>query len=327
MEPKFETVEADTESSFRSIWFSCPSFAEDHTWHYHPEFELTWMVRSQGTRFVGDSIEPYRAGDLVLMGPNLPHCWHDEPCAPEPDDGPEVIVLQFRPESFGGDFLGLPELDAIKRLLRTSKCGLHIRGQTALRVHQKMQTILGRKGMMRLIGLLEILQLLADGQGDLRTLASADYHITNDITEANRKRIELIHRYVRQNLAGDINQSEVARLVSLTPPAFSRFFRKATGQTFVGFVNLLRINEVCRAIVEGSECITNIAMNCGYNNIANFNRQFQALKGMNPSQFKEKHQRLAQSATMLSPDPASVRTPKDARQYGQFGMVNAPPST
>ena len=78
MEPKFETVEVDAASSFRSMWVSCASFAEDHTWHYHPEFELTWIVKSQGTRFVGDNIEAYRAGDLVLTGPNLPHCWHDE---------------------------------------------------------------------------------------------------------------------------------------------------------------------------------------------------------------------------------------------------------
>ena len=100
----------------------------------------------------------------------------------------------------------------------------------------------------------------------------------------------------------DINQADVARLVGLTPPAFSRFFRRATGQTFVGFVNILRINEVCRAMLEGSECITNIAMRCGYNNIANFNRQFLAQKGMNPSQYRERHQRLRQNAKLFAAD-------------------------
>ena len=303
MEPRFETVEVDAASSFRSMWFTCASFAEDHTWHYHPEFELTWMIRSHGTRFVGDNIEPYRPGDIVLIGPDLPHCWHDE----SDGDSPEAVVIQFRPETFGRDFLDLPEFEPIKRLFRASKCGLHIDGETATRVQAQLRALFEKKGIARLIGLLDVLRVLAESENDLRYLASADYHITNDITEVNRQRVELIHRYVRQNLASEINQADVARLVSLTPPAFSRFFRRATGQTFVGFVNILRINEVCRTMTESNECITSIAMNCGYNNIANFNRQFLALKGMNPSQFRERHLRLKHNAIQFTVDTASSR--------------------
>lgn len=305
MEPRFETVEADAASSFRSMWFTCPSFAEDHTWHYHPEFELIWIVRSRGTRFIGDNIETYRPGDVVLIGPNLPHCWHDEP----DDDSvkPEAVVVQFRPETFGRDFLDLPEFEPIKRLFRASKCGLHIEGKTAACVQAQMRVLFESKGIARLIGLLDILRVIAESENDLRYLASADYHITNDITEVNRQRIELIHRHVRQNLSSEINQADVARLVGLTPPAFSRFFRRATGQTFVGFVNILRVNEVCRTMTESGECITNIAMNCGYNNIANFNRQFLALKGMNPSQYRDRHLRLKQNAILFSMDNAAAR--------------------
>ena len=305
MDPRFETVQADAASSFRCLWFTCRNFAEDHTWHYHPEFELVWVVRGHGTRFVGDNIESYHPDDLVLIGPNMPHCWHSETEA----GGylPEAAVVQFRPEMFGHDFLDLPEFERIKRLFRASKCGLHIEGETADRVQARMRSLFEKKGIARLIGLLDILRVLAEAENDLRYLASADYHITNDITELNRHRIEMIHRHVRQNLSSEINQADVAHLVGLTPPAFSRFFRRATGQTFVGFVNILRINEVCRAMTEGGECITNIAMNCGYNNIANFNRQFLALKGMNPSQYRERHLRLKQNATAFPADNVSPR--------------------
>ena len=305
MDPRFETVQADAASSFRCLWFTCRNFAEDHTWHYHPEFELVWVVRGHGTRFVGDNIESYHPDDLVLIGPNMPHCWHSETEA----GGylPEAAVVQFRPEMFGHDFLDLPEFERIKRLFRASKCGLHIEGETAEHVQAQMRSLFERKGIARLIGLLDILRVLAEAENDLRYLASADYHITNDITELNRHRIEMIHRHVRQNLSSEINQADVAHLVGLTPPAFSRFFRRATGQTFVGFVNILRINEVCRAMTEGGECITNIAMNCGYNNIANFNRQFLALKGMNPSQYRERHLRLKQNATAFPADNVSPR--------------------
>jgi AraC-like DNA-binding protein len=297
MEPRLETVQADAAGSFRSKWISCASFAADHTWHYHPEFELSWIVRSRGTRFIGDNIEPYHTGDLVLLGPNLPHCWHDER---EADCGEsQAVVVQFRPEMFGHDFMDLPEFQPIKRLFRAAKCGLQVRGPTAVQAQSLLLDLLQKTGLSRLTGLLEILRVLAEGEADLRPLASIDYHLTNDITEVNRQRIEAVHRHVREHLCDDINQAEVARLVGLTPPAFSRFFRKATGQTFVGFVNILRINEVCRAMTESADCITQIALSCGYNNIANFNRQFLAVKGMNPSQYREQHQRLQHSASQF----------------------------
>jgi AraC-like DNA-binding protein len=292
MDPNFETVQKDSESSFRSLRFSCSRFADDHTWHYHPEFELTWVLRSQGTRFVGDSIEPYCTDDLILLGPNLPHCLHDEPDANSLGVTPEVIVVQFRPESFGVDFLGLPEIRRISALMRASKRGLQVRHDTSARARELMLELPAKSGAGRLITLLEILEVIATHSEDVRALASADYHITNDINELSRRRIETIHRHVRENLTREISQSEIASKVGLTPAAFSRFFRKATGQTFVGFVNILRINEVCQRLMDGRECITDIAMSCGYNNIANFNRQFMAVKGMNPSQFREQRQRL-----------------------------------
>jgi AraC-like DNA-binding protein len=292
MIPNFETAQADVDSSFRSTRLTCASFAEDHSWHCHPEFELTWILRSEGTRFVGDSIAPYRADDLVLIGPNLPHCYQDEPATAGSNPGADLITLQFRPEVFGADFLGLPETRQLKELLRSSTRGLHVQGETSSKVRDLMLLTLEKQGMARLMCLLEILQTLTEGRRNLRSLASADYRIDNGITQTNRSRIELIHRHVRENLSRQISQRDIAALVNLTPQPFSRFFRKATGQTFVRFVNVLRISAVCRLLEETDDCITTIAMNCGYNNIAHFNRQFMALKGMSPRQFRDRAQHL-----------------------------------
>lgn len=303
MEPNFETVETDTDSSFRSMRFSCVSFEQDHTWHYHPEYELTWIMRGQGTRFVGDSIERYRTDDLVLMGPNLPHCYHDEPQLPARRGGADLVVLQFRPQTFGSDFMGLPEARSIAALLRAAKSGFQVQGKTAERAREMMRQILDKSGIARLTSLLELLELLSHGGTDLRPLASADYHINNDINTTNRRRIEMIHRHVREHLDDEINQADVARLVGLTPSAFSRFFRRATGQTFVGFVNILRVNEACRKLAETDTCITEIAFSCGYWSIANFNRQFLHQKGMNPTQFRERRMWLVENRTGPTNDP------------------------
>ena len=122
-------------------------------------------------------------------------------------------------------------------------------------------------------------------------LAASDYRLNNDITPINRHRIEIVHRYVRESLELEISQAEIAERLGMTAPSFSRFFRAATGQTFVDFVNILRVHKACRMLGGGVASITEIAMDCGYRNISNFNRQFRALKGMNPSEYRE-HARL-----------------------------------
>ncbi len=314
MKANFESVQPDAGSSFRSMQLTCASFGDDHGWHYHPEFELTWIVRGAGTRFIGDSIVPFRAGDLVLIGPNVPHCYQHEPPAVDSDRGRDLITLQFRPEAFGADFLGLPETRQIRQLLHSSKRGLQVQGETSSKVRELMRLTLKKRGIARLMCLLEILQALTDGWRDLQCLASADGHIDEDITEIHRGRIELIEHHVRENLSRPIRQREIAALVNLTPQPFSRFFRKATGQTFVRFVNILRINAVCRLLVETDDCITDIAMNCGYNSIAHFNRQFAALKSMTPRQFR-------QTAPLRQDDRAIVPA-RSATAGGSKVLVN-----
>ncbi|TQV80104.1 AraC family transcriptional regulator [Exilibacterium tricleocarpae] len=285
MDPKFEAIESDANSSFRCHHFYCTSFADDHTWHYHPEYELTWIIQSSGTRFVGDSIEHFSPDDLVLVGPNLPHCWYNDLIPRTPDSHTETMVVQFRKDFLGHDFLRLPESVPIKYLLERAKNGIAIEADTAVKIRKLLRDMLAAGSLERMIILLQILHALASSK-DIRTLTSEKYHLENDINPLNRSRIERIHKYVREHIGEEISQTEIAKLAALTPPAFSRFFKKATGLTFVKFVNLLRINEACRLLVIDEMEITEIAYACGYNNISNFNRQFLSIKGLNPSDYK-----------------------------------------
>ena len=294
MDPRFEAVQSDINSSFRCQHFTCRSFAENHTWHYHPEYELTWIIRSEGTRFIGDSIQRFDRGDLVLVGPNLPHCWHNEPRVGAMDE-PELVVVQFKSDCCGADLFSLPEAAPIRRMLDLAACGIHFAGAGVARVGELMREMVDATGMERLLRLIETLHALASCSM-YTLLASADYHSNNEINPVTRRRIEIVHQYVRDNLDGDICQAEIANVLGLGPPAFSRFFRAATGQTFVGFVNLLRVSEACRLLSDERLNITVVAMECGYRNISNFNRQFLALKGMNPSDYRERVRRLSAHA-------------------------------
>jgi AraC-like DNA-binding protein len=284
MRPMFEAIHSDADSSFRCLQFSCKRFSDDHTWHYHPEYELAYVVSSEGTRFIGDSIQHYGPGDLVLLGPNLPHCWNDEPHSLEIPT-PELIVLQFTAQSFGDGFLSLEEAAPIKRLLESAEVGLHFSDTLSTEAADLMRAAVRQTGLDRLLRLLEILDLLARRRTS-SPLATPEYRLTSSISPINQRRIEKTHRYIHENLAGEIRQADIAQMLTLSPPAFSRFFQNAMGRTFVTFVNTLRVNEACRRLLNSSLPVTEIAMACGYNNVSNFNRQFLAFKGMSPSAYR-----------------------------------------
>ncbi|WOH38112.1 AraC family transcriptional regulator [Thalassotalea fonticola] len=283
MEPVFENVQTNEGSSFSCFRVKCHDLNEDHDWHYHPEYELIWIIRGEGTRFVGDCVEPYQSGDMVLIGPNLPHCWQNSYSQFSKDS--ELLVIQFNSSCFGADFLQLPEAGLISRLLINATKGLSISGKTAVKISKQMSFLYQQQGMNKLLSLIKILDQLASSD-ELKVLTTPEYDLHSNINNTNLRRIENIYSYVRTNLGEDINQTEIAGIVGLTTQGFSRFFKKYTGLTFVKFVNILRINEACRLLVRENFDVTQIAYMCGYQNISNFNRRFQEIKGSTPSDFR-----------------------------------------
>jgi AraC-like DNA-binding protein len=283
MNPLFEAVQSDISSSFRSRHFKCESFAQDHPWHYHPEYELTWIIASSGTRFVGDSIQGYAAGDLVLVGPDLPHCWQNDTVPGA--QTPELTVVQFHPAGFGSSFLGLQEVKPLAALLDRASRGLAFDAATAARVGALLRDLVELQGLGRLARLLEILHTLSSAEGGI-PLASADYRPCEDLDPSRRRKLELVRRYVDDNLGAEIRQAEIAARLWMSSPVFSRFFKVATGGTFISYVNRARVKEACRLLNCTEQSVTDVAMRCGYQNISNFNRQFRALKGMNPSEYR-----------------------------------------
>lgn len=288
MDPRLETIQPDANSAFRGVCFECETLAQDHPWHYHPEFELTWVVTGAGTRFVGDSAQPYRPGDLVLVGPNLPHCWHNDP---HPTERPRLVVVQFRADGFGPGFFDLPEFNHVRTLLARASRAMAFDPPTARRVGARLRALVDQSGVARLARLLEVLDLLS--LAPAVPLASESYDAARAVTLTNRRKLDAVQDYVREGLGEEIRQAEIAQRLGMSSSAFSRFFKLATGETFVGFVNILRVNAACRLLGGTDRAVIDIAMECGYQNISNFNRQFRALKGMNPSEYRQHLRRLS----------------------------------
>jgi AraC-like DNA-binding protein len=278
MQAALEHIPHSTEASFLVKQRDDRRF--DFWWHFHPECELNFIEHSRGRRLVGDAIAEYDDGDLVLIGPDVPHAWSSHA------DGHvrrhRSIVVQFLPGFLGEEFLRRSELTAIARLLERSRRGLQFVGPVQQRVGRQIQELPRMQGMSRLLVLLSILDELAAAEA--RPLASAGY--VPNLHQGNIRRVNEVLAFIEEHFTERITQADAARIVHLTPSAFSRFFHQSVGKGFKRHVNELRIGRACRLLIETDRPITEIALESGFTNLANFNRRFLEQKGMSPRRFR-----------------------------------------
>ncbi len=281
MQPAFEKVSIRADESFRCHEYRVKRFASP--WHQHPEVELTLIVSSSGLRFVGDQIEPFDAGDLVLVGPSLPHCWlnHEQP----PRGGAAAVVVQFGEAFLGSDFLRAPELHAVRRLLRRAARGLCFGARARATVHERMRRLPKLHGSRRLLALLEVLESLASA-ADARALSSAGFRPL--LEPASAARIDRVHRFLLEHLCDEIRLEQVAALAHLSPGAFCRYFKRATGKPLMAAVNEMRVGHACRLLLEESRSVSEICYASGFNNLSHFNRQFRRRVGCAPSDYRRR---------------------------------------
>lgn len=263
--------------------FACREYATARfisPFHFHPECELTLIEASHGLRFVGDSIERFAPGDLVLLGPELPHYWNNPP---EWRGQAKSIVVQFLPEVIGS----APEFTAVRALLQRAGRGIHFTGHSAREATERMRRMTNLAPVPRLLLLVETLHLLSSARGT-RLLASAGYAPVFNVEDQSR--LARVLDYVNVALAEGVEQREAARRAGLTPAGFSRYFRRKLGHTFEDFVNEVRVGRICRALIDEPErTVAEIAFAHGYNNLANFNRQFLRRTGLSPMAYRRKH--------------------------------------
>jgi AraC-like DNA-binding protein len=282
VKPVFEqTPRAQGES------FHCEVVRSDSyhaAWHFHPEYQLTLVIRSDGHRLVGDQISPLGSGDLVFVGSNLPHVWQqDESRRNDAAHAVHAIIVRFLETFAGKDFLEIPEMERVRRLFRRSARGLQVTGKTYEVVSEKMQGLPDLTGLERIGGLLSILETLARSK-ELKPIASPGFVPTLD--RSDQDRMQRVCNYINAHLAESIDRTRVAREAHLSEGAFSRFFKLRTGKTLPRFVNELRVGRACRLLVEDEAKITDVALDCGFSNLTNFNRRFLEITGLSPGNYR-----------------------------------------
>lgn len=278
MQPSVENIPADERRSFACRRFTLRRFP--FAWHVHPEAELTLIVRGRGQRYVGDHMAEFGPGDLVLLGPGLPHTWAS---SPDQRGGSESIVIQFLPTCFGEGFFDRPEMRGIGALLQRAQVGLRFGGRAADEAAREMRAMPERPPLGRMTGLIELLDRLARLRRVERLSSSP---ATGRLRDADRRRIDRACRVIERRFTEPLRLDDVAPVVHLHPASFARFFKRMTGQTFVEYVNRLRVAHACRLLIETDQQITAICFDSGFGNVSNFNRVFRREKRTTPRAFR-----------------------------------------
>jgi len=287
MKVAYHQVTQTAQESFRVMELRGPGY--QCTWHFHPEFQIGLVLQGTGHRIVGDNISPLEAGDLALLGPNLPHAWQFEASASGARRELHAIIVYFREDSLGADFLQRPEAAPIRRLLRRAATGLSVKGRARRAAAALLTAMAAHEGFQRVLDLLQLLHLLA-GSDELVPICSAGF--LPRLPDQDGERLRRVCELIQQRLGEPLHRDEVAKLAHFSPAAFSRFFKARTGKTFHDFVTELRIGRACRLLSEHELNVTEVALACGFANVASFNRAFRRTKQANPTQFRKKLQAM-----------------------------------
>lgn len=260
--------------SFVAYSFSVPSFK--FKWHYHPEYELTLITRGKGERLVGDSNERFIAGDLVLIGSELPHTWYSEE---NKNEMASAVVIQFTKE-FMEVFLRLQGFEKIAKLLTAASHGLFF--PKAKEIAKQIECLPQASGVEKVTLLLTILQQLTSQKSIV--LSSAYFNAVK--SEETEKRINKVCQYIHKHSSQPVDLNTIASLIHLSPSAFCKFFKRATGKTFSDYVNDIRIGNACQMLTESDKAISTIAYETGFESLTYFNRVFIKKKGVTPRGFR-----------------------------------------
>lgn len=286
MKPALEYLPRNSGESFVVKYFDYPYFPTP--WHFHREYELVLVTESTGKRFIGDQITDFKPGDLVLLGPYLPHTYQNDPHYLEKrtDLRAKSIVVHFREDSFGDNFFALAETQRILSLLNRSFNGLSITGDTNKIISSMLYELVEAKGFSRWLILSEILNILSLSE-DLQPICNGIITAKND-TETTR--MNKIIDFVVNNFTREITIAEISDMVSMAENSFSRYFSCRTRKSFTAFVNEVRLNHSSRLLIETSKSVTDVCLESGFNNLSNFNRQFRAKYNNNPLTFRKLYQ-------------------------------------
>lgn len=277
MKTLIEKLPLNENTSFVARTFRTPDF--EVPWHQHIEYELILFTEGDGLSFIGNYAGEFRTGDVFFLGSNVPHTFQKR----DPEMVTSAVVVQFRDDFWGTDFLNLPESREIRKLFKTSVQGLQLKGKSKLLLYKLIQELEAASGFLRIIKLAECLQLIAAKQ-EFERLSTQEVKLSNP---KDMERIDKVYRFTIDNFRQGVSLADVAEVSGMSVPAFCNYFKKSTKKTYVDFLNEIRIGFACKLLTETDMNILPICYESGFNTLANFNKQFLKVKGVTPSKYRK----------------------------------------
>lgn len=248
--------------------------------HQHKEIQLSYIVKGEGTLIIGDTINDYKSGDILVIGSNLPHVFKSDTSTV---DESFMISLFFTKTSFGKDFFTLDDFKELRPFFKKSRSGFKILSNQQ-KIQKQFLSLQTASNLDRFMGFFEILKLIKKS----RTKALAAFIYPKKYTDNEGKRMRDIIDYTIEYYDKNIDLNEIANKANMTPNAFCRYFKQRTNKTYFSFLNELRLENACKLLAGNNDLsISEIAYQCGFNNMANFNRKFKSIKGVTPSKYRK----------------------------------------
>lgn len=276
LKPTFEKIDPVFGNSFFLDQFTDQSCHDKPQWHFHPDYEIVYISEGNGKRHIGDHIGRYQEGELIFLGPNLPHLSYAAKS--------REVVLQLKEDFLGLRFLEIPEMQAIKQLFDRGKTGLIFTGKTKHEIGQALVALIDLPPFERLLGVLRVLQTMAT-TSDYQSLNASGFAV--EVNPQDQDRMERIYHHVEKHFQRPIPLEEVAKLINMTVPAFCRYFKKLTNRTFTQMVNEFRITYASRLLRDEHMSIAAVSFESGFNNLSHFNKQFRLITGVSPREYRK----------------------------------------
>ncbi len=283
MPARFEELVPDDDESFYIGVFQ--DNIEKSTWHYHNNYEISFITEGSGKRIVGDSIEEFQPGDLVFIGRNLPHTWLAEK---EPtvwsNRTLEMVYLQFSPVILFPQLLALPEFKNIKKALELSERGIQVVGQTLNEVSEIMLQLPYLLSFDRMIQFFRMMDII--GKSDTNKRLASEEYMKKRFLPGN-KRIATLHNYLMNNYREEIDLAKLATLVNMAQGSLCRFFKAQMGLTIFEYLIRIKVEFACKLLMDPDLSVVRVCLDSGFNNLSHFNKQFLKNMRVTPSLYRK----------------------------------------
>jgi len=254
-------------------------------WHFHPEYELVLNTKSYGTRIIGDNVELFDQYDMTFIAGNIPHCWnHYKTGGKVPEN--HGISLHFTSSSLGENLRQQYEVRSLRELMSEAERGIAFSVEDAKKTEKHLSDMVNHSGLEKMIDFFHILKIMVNAE-KRRILCSENFRLSID--DRGNKRMTDVYTFIRENFNRQITLKEISRVANMSPFAFSKYFKKNCGSGFIEYLNQVRTNKACYLLRETDFQVQDIAVDCGFMSISNFNKQFRNTVGISPREYRSQY--------------------------------------